>query len=107
MTTKGVLPIFNYVDSDNKFKVYSNHTGISLTNFDVRFIFGQIEAKMEQVQPAKDNTQELTVIVEGVVNMSPLHAKLFCVNLQKNLDKYEEMFGKINLPTKILAPEKK
>jgi hypothetical protein len=50
---------------------------------------------------------ELPVIKLGTVTMSLTHAKLVCANLQSNIEQYEKMFGKINMPpTQPPAPAK-
>jgi hypothetical protein len=98
MTTTAIKPSFKYEKSENEFTVYANHTGIGLSNFDIRLMFGQIDMKMEQEKPISGGAQELTIIKLGSVIMSPVHAKLVCANLQANIERYEKMFGNINMP---------
>jgi hypothetical protein len=107
MANQNASPQFKYVDSENMLMVYTNHTGISLTNFDVRIMFGQIEVKMGQAQAITGLVQDVTVINQGAVIMSPLHAKLFCENLKQNIEKFEKLFGEIKTPSQLLpAPAK-
>lgn len=80
------------ISAENKFNVYSNHTGVMSTNFDLKFIFGAIESA---------TASELTVLEHGSVTMSPQHAKAFCSNLSQAIEKYESQFGEIKLLGKI------
>jgi len=92
-------PKYKYVKSENEFTIYSNHTGVSISSFDVRMMFGQLEMSME-AQPVNGLPQEVTVNLLGSIIMSPSHAKLVCENLRANIELFEKMFGTINLPPK-------
>jgi len=93
-------PKIKYIESDNKFNAYTNHTGISVSVFDLRLIFGQ------NVPEESPGATEVTVARLGSVLMSPLHAKLLCANLQTNIQTYESMFGEIKIPVQVLVPAK-
>ncbi len=74
-------------DSDNRFDVYSNHTGIVTTGFDFKLIFGSVQMATES---------EVTVLQHGAVTMSPQHAKVFCRSLLAAVENYEKSFGEVN-----------
>lgn len=97
MTTIATKPNFKYEKSENEFMVYSNHTGVGITNFDLTLMFGKIDVKIEHIEPISGGTQGVTITTLGSVTMSPAHAKLVCANLQANIEQYEKMFGKINM----------
>jgi Protein of unknown function (DUF3467) len=97
MTTKSIVPKFKYVESGNEFNVYVNHTGVAISSFDVRIMLGQLGMSMD-TQPVDGHQPEVTVNMLGSIIMSPSHAKLVCENLRANIELYEKMFGKINVP---------
>jgi hypothetical protein len=76
-------------DSDNRFDVYSNHTGIMLTGFDVKLLFGMVQAATES---------EVIILQHGSVVMSPQHAKVFSISLAKAVSDYEKLNGEIRVP---------
>lgn len=98
MTTKVTVPKFKYVKSGNEFNVYSNHTGVSISSFDIRIVLGQLGMEMGAQPPENGLSPEVPVNVLGTIIMAPSHAKLVCENLRKNIELFEKMFGTINLP---------
>jgi hypothetical protein len=107
MTTNAIIPKLKYVNSENMFSVYSNQTGVSITNFDIKLMFCQIDTQIDQQELAGGQTKELPVNKLGSVTMSPNHAKLVCTLLQGKIEEYEKLFGKINMaPTQAPASAK-
>jgi hypothetical protein len=76
------------IPSENKFRAYSNHTGILSTNYDFKMMFGSIESATDS---------EITILELGSVTLSPHHAKAFCKNLTLVIEKFEASFGDIKL----------
>lgn len=87
--TKSNLSKPVFIGKENKFRVYSNHSGVATTNFDITLLFGEIESA---------SGSELTVLQHGSVTMSPHHAKAFSISLSNAVQQYEEKFGVIKLP---------
>jgi hypothetical protein len=80
--------------------VYANSARITVTFWDFRFLFGEVE----------ELTPEVLKLSETVkVTMSPQHTKVFLRILDENVRKYEEKFGEIKIPTGAVAdiPETK
>lgn len=98
MTTKVTTPNYKYIKSNDEFNVYSNHTGISISSFDIRIILGQLSSDMATQIPEGGSSLEVPVSLLGTVIMAPAHAKLVCENLRQNIEMFEKMFGTINLP---------
>lgn len=71
--------------------VYSNNVQFTISPWDVVFMFGEN-------QGVKDN-QILLVEQTVRVVMSPQHAKVFSQVLRDQINKFEEAFGTINIPT--------
>ncbi|MGZ4868117.1 MAG: DUF3467 domain-containing protein [Candidatus Angelobacter sp.] len=68
--------------------VYTNNASMSLTAFDVQFIFG------EMVDSEGEN---VTVEKKVKIAMSPQHAKILTALMVRNIQQYEKQFGTINL----------
>jgi len=68
---------------------YSNNVTLTITPWDVVFIFGENQA-------VKDNI--LIVEHQAKITMSPQHAKVFAQVLVDNIAKWEQTFGPIVVP---------
>jgi hypothetical protein len=68
--------------------VYANNAEVTITTWDVRMKFGEIE---------KISESEISVAERVRVAMSPQHAKAFSVVLAEHIKKYEEAFGEIHV----------
>ena len=86
-TSKATKTIY----AENKFNVYSNHTGVMTSNYDFKFVFGSIESATDS---------GLIILEHGSVTMSPQHAKAFCSHLSNAIASYETSFGEIKLTNK-------
>lgn len=73
--------------------VYSNHTQFHISNWDVLFDFGTVD-------PRPGTDQALKVFIHNRIIMSPNHAKQFAIKLNENIEKYEKMFGVVNVEPK-------
>lgn len=73
--------------------IYSNHVQLYISNSDVIFDFGTVD-------PRPGNDQAVNVFIHNRIIMSPNHAKQFAKILNENIEKYEEMFGAINVEPK-------
>jgi hypothetical protein len=73
---------------------YANNTKFGISPFDFSFIFGEIG---ESVEGQVFVDQQVKVI------MTPLHAKLFLALLAKNVQNFEQQFGKIVVPQPFLS----
>ena len=79
------------IRSENRFRVYSNHTGLEASNFDIRLTFAEIESS---------DGSAITVIEHGTVTMSPQHAKAFSANFAQAVRQFESLYGAIEMPKK-------
>ena len=70
--------------------IYANQVGMTIGVYDVILKFGQITDPKEGHK------------IKAVVRMSPQHAKVFAMLLNKNLKMYEKDIGKINLPFEMI-----
>jgi len=85
------VPVPQQITKTSDFKsAYSNNAQITVTPWDVVFVFGEN-------QTVRDNI--LHVDIHTRVVMSPQHAKVFSKVLSDNIAMYEEKFGTIMLPT--------
>lgn len=89
-------PVF--ISKENKFRVYSNHSGVATTNYDITLLFGEIDSA---------SGSELTVLQHGSVTMSPHHAKAFSISFSNAIQQYEDRFGEIKLPDDVASKSKK
>lgn len=89
--TKGALPKaidVKFKDAENMFDVYSNHTGIITTSYDLKLLFGAVQ----------DATASgISVLRHGSVILSPQHAKVLCRALTEAIGQFEATYGEINL----------
>lgn len=77
-----------FTDAENSFDVYSNHTGIMTTSYDLKLMFGSVQAV---------TGAGISVLKHGSVTLSPQHAKAFCRVLSNTIEQFEAKFGKINV----------
>lgn len=84
-------------ESENKFDIYSNHTAIMTTGFDIKLIFSTVLNASES---------ELNVLQHGSVTLSPQHAKVFLRNLTRAVGDYEKNYGEIKYVDQIEEPKK-
>jgi hypothetical protein len=68
--------------------VYANNAEVSITTWDFRLKFGEIE---------KITESEISVAERVRIAMSPQHAKAFSKVLAEHVTKYEEAFGEIQV----------
>ena len=83
---KQAVPVHQFVRSQAYFDVYSNHTKLQITPFDISIIFGRIDEF-----PGMGNVIEDM----GIVRLSPAHFKLLTASLQSTLENWEKLFGEI------------
>ena len=73
--------------------IYSNHVQFNISVWDVTFNFGTIDPP-----PGKDQAPK--AFIHTRIIMSPNHAKQFAKILNENIEKYEEIFGVLNVEPK-------
>lgn len=72
-------------------RFYANNAGLNITQWDVRLVFGEIVGK-------EDEGRKGLIEPKVAVSISLHLAKALGEMLTKNIERYEETFGKINLP---------
>lgn len=70
--------------------IYTNQVNLTMSVYDVIFKFGQMTGP-------KDSPD-----VKAIIRMSPQHAKVFGLLLNKHIMAYEKDIGKISLPSGLL-----
>ena len=68
--------------------VYANSVQIAMSNWDMRFEFGEMETTAGE---------GITIQPKVTVTMSPQHAKAFAAILCRNITQYETNFGEIRI----------
>ena len=73
--------------------IYSNHVQLYTRNSDMTFDFGTVDPR-----PGKDQAPK--AFIHNRIIMSPNHAKQFAKVLNESIEKFEEIFGAINVEPK-------
>src|SRR4051812_38450918 len=69
--------------------VYANSARITVSLWDFRFFFGEVEEANAELIRLNETAKD---------TMSPQHTKVFLRVLDDNVRKYEEKFGEIKIP---------
>ncbi len=70
--------------------LYSNSVGVTVSFYDIQLRFDRVVSTSKQVGEASN-----VLVHQGVVAMSPQHAKTFSALLARQIEAYESEFGKI------------